>query len=416
MKQIQQIKLDLPHMSVPIDIYLAGKNLIVTGSNGCGKTSFIKNLNETLIRCTDPTRTMEKLSADLIRAQMEVCKGAINPNYTFYQNKIPDLENEIESMQRAIVSIFDEHELRQEYADKKFILSYYPAERQSKISVDDTRPSLNSLKAGEKNKTLSEHFGVLFEKYLVAQKVIYNDIVATQDVKEKPQADRIATWLEKVQSDLRYLFEDADLYLTFNRDKQSFEIHQKNKSPFQFNELSSGFSAIMYIYSDLLMKVELKEIPASKLQGIVLVDEIDAHLHVSLQRRILSFFTHAFPDIQFIVTTHSPFVVQSVDDAVIYDLSKREQLEDLSKFSYQAILEGLLGVSINSMSTEDLLDELDDAINIDPFDVKKVSELYLKLAVYEKGLSPEAVLLLLKTRKALANSGFDMSKFNFGQK
>ena len=164
------------------------------------------------------------------------------------------------------------------------------------------------------------------------------------------------------------------------------------------------------------MKVELKEIPADKLNGIVLIDEIDAHLHVSLQRRILSFFTHAFPCIQFIVTTHSPFVVQSVDDAVIYDLSKREQLEDLSRFSYQAILEGLLGVTINSMSTEELLDELDDAINIDPFDVEKVSELYLKLVVYENNLSPEAALLLLKTRKTLTNSGFDMSKFNFGQK
>ncbi len=85
-------------------------------------------------------------------------------------------------------------------------------------------------------------------------------------------------------------------------------------------------------------------------------------------------------------------------------------------FSYQAILEGLLGVTINSMSTEELLDELDDAINLDPFDVKKVSELYLKLVVYEKNLSPEAALLLLKARKTLTNIGFDMSKFNFGQK
>lgn len=291
-----------------------------------------------------------------------------------------------------------------------------PAERQSQITVDDAKPSLKSLKINESEKALTEHFGLVFEKYLVAQKVIYNDIIATNDVIAKPQAERISEWLSKVQDDLRYLFEDDELSLVFNRQNQSYEIFQRGKSPFQFNELSSGFSAIMYIYSDLLMKVELKDIRADKINGIVLIDEIDAHLHVSLQRRILSFFTHAFPSIQFIVTTHSPFVVQSVGDAVIYDLSKREQLEDLSKFSYQAILEGLLGVSINSMSTEDLLDELDDAINIDPFDLTKVSELYYKLAVYEKDLSPEAALLLLKTRKALVKNGFDISKFKLGQK
>ena len=75
-----------------------------------------------------------------------------------------------------------------------------------------------------------------------------------------------------------------------------------------------------------------------------MIDGIDAHLHVTLQKKILSFLTRAFPKVQFIVTTHSPFVVSSVDDAVIYDLSKLEQVEDLSLYSYEAILEGLFGV------------------------------------------------------------------------
>lgn len=157
----------------------------------------------------------------------------------------------------------------------------------------------------------------------------------------------------------------------------------------------------MYIYSDLLMKVELKDIPAEQLKGIVLIDEIDAHLHVSLQRRILSFFTHAFPNIQFIVTTHSPFVVQSVNDAVIYDLSKRVQLEDLSAFSYQAILEGLLGVTLDSISTEELLDDLDDALNIDDFNFQKIQKLTEQLAVHEVNLSPEANLMFRAAKRQL---------------
>ncbi|MGU5737916.1 AAA family ATPase [Aeromonas caviae] len=416
MKQIQHVTLDLPYISAPIDISLSGKNLIITGSNGCGKTSFIKYLHQGLMRCSNPSTSIEKLRSELSHAETRVKGGAAQSGYNYYKEQIAQLSKDIDHARRVNISMKNDSEFMQEYADRHFVLAYYQAERQSQISVDDTKPSLNSLKLSESDKALSEHFGVVFEKYLVAQKTVYNDIVATGDIEAQPQADRILAWLDKVQDDLQYLFEDDELSIKYSREKQSFYIHQKSKSPFQFNELSSGFSAIMYIYSDLLMKVELKEIPADKIKGIVLIDEIDAHLHVSLQRRILSFFTHAFPSIQFIVTTHSPFVVQSVGDAVIYDLSKREQLEDLSKFSYQAILEGLLGVSINSMSTEDLLDELDDAINIDPFDLTKVSELYLKLAVHEKDLSPEAALLLLETKKALVNSGFDMSNFKLGQK
>ncbi|TOB93610.1 hypothetical protein CGJ94_26280, partial [Vibrio parahaemolyticus] len=87
--------------------------------------------------------------------------------------------------------MLDHSEFMQEYADKHFVLSYYQAERVSNISVDDIKPSLQSLKTSESDKAMSEHFGVVFEKYLVAQKVIYNDIVASKDTKAQPQAERI---------------------------------------------------------------------------------------------------------------------------------------------------------------------------------------------------------------------------------
>ncbi|HIF9201564.1 TPA: AAA family ATPase [Photobacterium damselae] len=402
MKQIQNLSLKLSHTTQPVEISLNSKNLIITGGNGCGKTSFIKQLHNSLVQSTNPELSYDYLSREIQNSREELKKGASSPNYNWYKNRIPKLENDLKNLENSKVTMLNHSGFMQEYADRHFVLSYYEAERQSKISVDDTKPSLQSLKTSESDKAMSEHFGVVFEKYLVAQKVIFNDIIATKDIKAKQQADRIESWLVKVESDLRYLFEDDALKIKFNREKQSFEIHQANKTPFQFNELSSGFSAIMYIYSDLLMKVELKDIPAEQLKGIVLIDEIDAHLHVSLQRRILSFFTHAFPNIQFIVTTHSPFVVQSVNDAVIYDLSKREQLEDLSVFSYQAILEGLLGVTLNSISTEELLDDLDDALNIDVFNFKKVKKLTEQLAANEVNLSSEASLLFKLAKRRLA--------------
>lgn len=47
-----------------------------------------------------------------------------------------------------------------------------------------------------------------------------------------------------------------------------------------------------------------------KIPGIVLVDEIETHLHLELQRHIMPFLTGIFPNIQFIVTTHSPYYIK----------------------------------------------------------------------------------------------------------
>ena len=58
-------------------------------------------------------------------------------------------------------------------------------------------------------------------------------------------------------------------------------------------------------------------------EGIVLIDEIETHLHLELQRKILDLLTSIFPNIQFIMSTHSPFIINSVDNAVIYDLEKK---------------------------------------------------------------------------------------------
>lgn len=48
--------------------------------------------------------------------------------------------------------------------------------------------------------------------------------------------------------------------------------------------------------------------------------KIETHLHLELQKNIMSLLTTIFHNIQFIVTTHSPFILNSLDNVVIYDL------------------------------------------------------------------------------------------------
>ena len=77
------------------------------------------------------------------------------------------------------------------------------------------------------------------------------------------------------------------------------------------------------------------------LPGIVLIDEIEQHLHIAWQKRILPFLVKVFPNIQFIVATHSPFVVSSIKSAVVYDLERNIRVEDLTEYSYECLVNSL---------------------------------------------------------------------------
>ena len=75
-------------------------------------------------------------------------------------------------------------------------------------------------------------------------------------------------------------------------------------------------------------------------EGIVMIDELETHLHIGLQRKILPFLTEFFPKIQFIVSTHSPYILNSIENCVIYDLEKHIRMEDMSGYSAEGIVEG----------------------------------------------------------------------------
>ena len=84
------------------------------------------------------------------------------------------------------------------------------------------------------------------------------------------------------------------------------------------------------------------------LPGIVLIDEIELHLHISWQKKVLPFLIKVFPNLQFIVATHSPFVVSSIESAVVYDLEKNIQVENLSEYSYDCLVNSLFDTSMYS--------------------------------------------------------------------
>ena len=93
-----------------------------------------------------------------------------------------------------------------------------------------------------------------------------------------------------------------------------------------FSQMSDGYRNIIRISADIAYRAiklnpHLGENAIKETEGVVLIDEIDMHLHPKWQRHIVNDFKRTFPKIQFIVTTHSPFVVQSLRSNEIIDLN-----------------------------------------------------------------------------------------------
>ena len=84
-----------------------------------------------------------------------------------------------------------------------------------------------------------------------------------------------------------------------------------------------------------------------KSKGIVLIDEIDMHLHPKWQRQVVSDLKKAFPNIQFIATTHSPFIVQSLDSDELINLDKTID-EEPYKLSIQDVASAIMKVDTRS--------------------------------------------------------------------
>ncbi len=93
------------------------------------------------------------------------------------------------------------------------------------------------------------------------------------------------------------------------------------------SQLSDGYQSIMAWTGDLVYRLSNAFPKAENLleqEGVVLIDEVDIHLHPNWQRKILDQLRQTFPKIQFIVTTHSPLVAASAKEDELFVL-KREQ-------------------------------------------------------------------------------------------
>lgn len=161
---------------------------------------------------------------------------------------------------------------------------------------------------------------------------------------------------------------ELDVEFRLERSPLAVSLRVDGKTT-QFDVLPDGLKSIISWIGDLSLRLEA--VPWSKpkddvfLQPIILLlDEIDIHLHPRWQRRILPAVQKLLPNAQIFVSTHSPFVVGSVEDAWVYRLPEPgktsgpitvEGVPSSAGKSYRLILEDVFGIGEEfDVETEEL--------------------------------------------------------------
>jgi predicted ATP-binding protein involved in virulence len=281
---------------------------------------------------------------------------------------------------------------------------YYPVNR----AVLDiplrirTRHSFSLLGAYDESLTSAANFRTFFE-WFREREDLENENLRYLDAENKP--DRFLypdPQLTAVRKALKQFLPEFD-NLTVRRDPLRMEV-EKNGQRLNVTQLSDGEKCLIALVGDLSRRLAIanpSHTEPLKGEGIVLIDEIDLHLHPRWQRMVISKLLNVFPSCQFIVSTHSPHVLTHVEPENLYELQQTDEgiFAERPHESYgkniDRILEDLMGLETTRPDViRDALQELFGTIDRSDIEgsKKQVEELRLKIGSDPDLVKAEALI------------------------
>lgn len=138
-------------------------------------------------------------------------------------------------------------------------------------------------------------------------------------------------------------------------DKKSEELmYRYNGLDLPISQLSSGYQALIWLVFDIAYRMSvlnpnLRDSTINETPGIVLIDEIDVHLHPTWQWKVIDALQTTFPKVQFIATTHSPIVLASCKDVNVINIDLTEEIKiKYENTSYGLSIDKVLNTQQNS--------------------------------------------------------------------
>ena len=348
------------------------KHLILTGRNGSGKTTVLRELKYAI--------DFETTGARLISEQRQLVGThslKLESQQEIDKLKVTKIETNYSSIDKSSYTGFFT-------ISKEIIIIFFEANRNFQVQEVKTVISEDTLESQLTNN-LGKSSVEFFKQYLVNKKIF--QVFDLIDGKNK-DSNQQEVFFNNLEDNLIKIFNDSGLNLEFVRENFEFYINLSDGRRFTFNQLSAGFSSFLSILTELLMRTDILRKQANDYTydpcGFVLIDEPETHLHLEMQYQILPLLTNLFPNLQFIVATHSPAVASSIKNATVFDLSTGEAMGDeAAGSSFSELMQTHFGVENEYSNVGDaILDDIKEIVKIADHEVARKKLLQL---LEEKG-------------------------------
>ena len=151
----------------------------------------------------------------------------------------------------------------------------------------------------------------------------------------------------------------------------------------EIEQLSGGYKAVLSVVADIAKRLSIAN-PGSlnplEEEAVILIDELDLHLHPRWQKEIVEDLKRTFPKCQFIISTHSPFIVQSLEAEELFDIQTMQFAKEKGNYkgwSIEAIQEYKMGVEPKTSVFNNYLERFSAAMDNENYD--EARKLYEKL-------------------------------------
>ena len=151
-----------------------------------------------------------------------------------------------------------------------------------------------------------------------------------ENLESNPELDTVYLAMEKC---LKNLFGYSDVKIRYNMGTQELDVYyseqDKQRMRIPLNQLSDGYKGMISLVADIAYRMatlnpQLGTEVLIKGDGVVLIDEVDLHLHPAWQQKVIDNLMDIFPKVQFIVSTHAPAIISSVKTDTLRILSDKE--------------------------------------------------------------------------------------------
>lgn len=382
-------------------IFKPGMNLIV-GINGVGKSSVLDALrilfSQIMSKVSNSkVKSMQFSDNDFLATPMPPAER--NELAYYYRASFLSAEMEI-----SIFNLLEDEYIEVKYLSHNRAKGYIPSKKEGDVrnqtiemadrqvlSITDKK-ELAKIKMGHKLQPMVVYYSTRRSLASMASPTLQDDSLAIRELRiaefarwwltqkelaheSEKKAKYINARLEFIQSALQVFLDECEIW-PVKEPKPTLMI-EKNHIPFDVGQLSDGERGILALVFDLARRIsqddrEQKTMFDDLYEPIVLIDELDLHLHPKWQREIAEKLTKTFPNCQFIATTHSPQIVGEVspENIIILEEGKPPYCPDQSLgMDTNWILQFLMGSNPRNKETQNQLDSISDLIEEDKFDL-----------------------------------------------